>query len=97
VEGPSRPFHEYTEADWDRVTAVNLKGVFLCMKHEIVQMLTQGGGAIVNTSSIAGLLGSPGAGAVYSASKHGVVGLTMTASLGYAQKGIRQRCVPRQR
>ena len=73
--------------------AVNLTGVFMCMKHEIAQMLAQGGGgAIVNTSSIAGIIGLPGA-THYVAAKHGVVGLTKTAAMEYAQDRIRVNCV----
>lgn len=77
-----------TEENWDRVVAVNLKGVFLCMKHEIAQMLKQGGGAIVNTASVAGLVGV-GQLPAYVASKHGVVGLSRAAAIEYAKQGIR--------
>ena len=76
-----------TEA-FDHVIAVNLKGVWLCMKYELLQMRRQGHGAIVNTSSIGGLVGSPGR-AGYHAAKHGVLGLTKCAALEYAGKGIR--------
>lgn len=83
---------EWSEDAFDRMIAVNLKGVWLCMKHEIAQMRAQGSGAIVNTASIAGLIGLPRATA-YVAAKHAVVGMTKTAGLEYAQQGIRVNAV----
>jgi NAD(P)-dependent dehydrogenase (short-subunit alcohol dehydrogenase family) len=80
------------EALYDRMMAVNVKGVWLCMQHEIRQMLLQGGGAIVNTASVAGLVGAPKH-AIYAASKHAVVGLTKSAAIEYGRKGIRVNSV----
>ena len=92
--GPAgQRIHEIAPSAVARMFSVNLMGVFLCLKHEITQMLAQGGGgAIVNTSSIAGLIGLATSGH-YVAAKHGVVGLTRTAAIEYGQDGIRVNCV----
>jgi NAD(P)-dependent dehydrogenase (short-subunit alcohol dehydrogenase family) len=93
IEGRGGNTHECTQENWDRVMAINLTGVWLCMKAEIAQMLKQGGnGAIVNTSSGAGLAGVRGMPA-YVAAKHGVAGLTRAAALEYGKQNIRINAV----
>jgi NAD(P)-dependent dehydrogenase (short-subunit alcohol dehydrogenase family) len=89
IEGAWIPIAEQSEEDWNLTIDINLKGVWLCLKHEIRQMQKQGGGgAIVNMASVAGWIGSAGA-ATYCASKHGVIGLTKSATLETAKSGIR--------
>lgn len=87
------PTAEITEANWNRVIGINLTGVWLCMKHQIPAMLAQGGGAIVNLSSIYGLKPSDAGHAAYCASKFGVIGLSKTAAVDYGQRGIRVNVV----
>jgi len=86
------PIPEYAEQVWDDVIDINLKGVFLSMKYEIPHMLKSGGGAIVNMSSVAGLIGGP-IGIAYYASKHGVIGATKAGAMEYAKQGIRVNAV----
>ncbi len=92
IEGAQAPTAESTVENWDRVIRINLTGVYLCVRAEIPRILASGGGAIVNNSSVAGLVGFAGSPA-YVASKHGIVGLTKTAALEYATQGVRVNAV----
>lgn len=92
ITHPSRLFHELTLEQWDEMITVNLTSVFLCMKHEIIQMLAQGGGAIVNTASGAAIIPAPGQ-PHYTAAKRGVLGLTTYAADELNNKGIRVNAI----
>lgn len=92
IQTPQRPMAEITDDEFDRTVAVDLKGVWNCMRYEIGQMLRQGGGAIVNTSSQGGATAFPGQ-AAYIACKHAVIGLTRTAAMDYSAQGIRINAV----
>jgi NAD(P)-dependent dehydrogenase (short-subunit alcohol dehydrogenase family) len=92
IAGPAAPLAAYDPSDWRRVMAVNLDGVYHCLRHELPAIVAAGGGAVVNVASVLGTVGAP-AGAAYVAAKHGVVGLTRAAALEYAVRGVRVNAV----
>jgi NAD(P)-dependent dehydrogenase (short-subunit alcohol dehydrogenase family) len=92
IESPVKPLHEHSLEHFDNLMAINVRGLFLCMQSEIQQMLTQGSGVIINTSSVVGLIAFAGT-SPYTASKHAVMGLTRAAALDYAKQGIRINAV----
>jgi NAD(P)-dependent dehydrogenase (short-subunit alcohol dehydrogenase family) len=92
IESPAKPLHEHSLEHFDNLMAINVRGLFLCMKYELQQMINQGSGVIVNNSSISGLFAFPGT-SPYVASKHAVMGLTRAAALDYAKQDIRINAV----